>query len=401
MRVRDATTLVSPRQLSSEAYLADPYPLVGILRENYPCYRDWPGNCFWVTRYDDVTSTFTDDANFEKRGRGHLSGIGGHDLWSEVSIQQAIATRADNACPSILQALLDELETSIRAEGSANLAVQFCARLPVELMAVVLGLAPTEDFVRSFVMMRRAWGWEPNARAQGLQALEHLAGLISARMSDGTLADGSLLQVAAALGADARDVLRTLVEIDVDTLHGSLANLWCALLSDADSLAMVRADRRLVKASWLEALRHSAPVVSTDVFARHEVERFGRLLPEGALLRLSSAAANRDPRVFDDPDRFLVERKDLTQREARGQFRADGLPSAISFGTGRPSKFPAVPEDRPRSPFAQVRDHAVLATNAILDRFPTLRLIADSAPPSLRSLRFGEPHTCWSLPVTV
>ena len=218
-------------------------------------------------------------------------------------------------------------------------------------------------------------------------------------MSVGSVVEGSLPQVAASLGADARDVVRTLMEIDLDTLHGSLANLWLALLSDAESLAMVSSDRRLVKSSWLEALRHCTPVVSVDVFARREVERFGRLLPEGALVRLSSAAANRDPRVFDEPDRFIVGRKDLTMREARGQYRADGLPSVVSFGTGRPSRFPAVPEDRPRSPFAQVRDHAVLASNGLIDRFPNLRLADGAPPPTLRSLRLGEPHLCWSLPV--
>jgi hypothetical protein len=187
--------------------------------------------------------------------------------------------------------------------------------------------------------------------------------------------------------------------MDHTTLHGSLANTLMLLLTHPDQLEMVRANPMLVKASWLEALRHSPPVVSTDVFACNEVERFGRLLPEGALVRLSAAAANRDPRVFDDPDAFNVHRKDLTMREARGQYRADGLPSAISFGTGSPSKHPAVPEDRPRSTFAQTRDHAVIALRMLLATFAEMRL-ANGLIPVSRSLRLGEVHTCWSLPVT-
>ena len=69
MRVGESTARIKPRQLSSDDYLADPYPLLAILREEYPCYRDWPGNCFWITRYDDVTSVFVDDANYETRPR--------------------------------------------------------------------------------------------------------------------------------------------------------------------------------------------------------------------------------------------------------------------------------------------------------------------------------------------
>jgi len=160
----------------------------------------------------------------------------------------------------------------------------------------------------------------------------------------------------------------------------------------------VRHDRRLVKFAWLETLRHSPPVHDTARFARHEVERFGRLLPAGALLQCSAAAANRDPRVFDDPDSFLVERDDLCQREPRGQYRADGLPSGIAVGLGRPSVHPAVPKDRPRSTYALVRDVAVQASRMLLDAHPHIRLSAGSEP-VLRSLRLGEMFTCWRLPV--
>ena len=160
----------------------------------------------------------------------------------------------------------------------------------------------------------------------------------------------------------------------------------------------VRSDALLVKAAVLETLRHSPPVVSVDRWTRHEVERFGRLLPEGALVRLSASAANRDPRVFAHPDTFDIHRADLCQREARGQYRADGLPSGISFGTGVPSRHPAVPEDRPRSAYAIARDLAARMTQVVLDELPGLRL-APGAEPVVRSLRLGEPCLCWSLPV--
>jgi hypothetical protein len=128
------------------------------------------------------------------------------------------------------------------------------------------------------------------------------------------------------------------------------------------------------------------------------VERFGRLIPQGALLVCSAAAANRDPRVFDEPDRFVVERRDLCQREPRGQYRADGLPSGIAFGLGRPSVHPAVPKDRPRSNYAIVRDVAIGASQRLLDAHPDIRLAPDASP-TMRSLRLGEMFACWRLPV--
>ena len=153
-----------------------------------------------------------------------------------------------------------------------------------------------------------------------------------------------------------------------------------------------------MKSAYLETLRHSTPVLLARRFARHEVERFGQLLPEGALVCCAAGAANRDPRIFGEPDRFFVKRKDMTQREPRGQYRADGLPSGLAFGLGRPSRHPALPEDRPRSLYAITRDVAVVASNLVLEMLPDLHLQAGAAP-ALRALRVGEMHTCWSLPV--
>ena len=90
-RVGETTNLIKPRELISDEYARDPYPLLEVLRENYPCYRDWLSNCFWITRYDDVTSVFADEQNFETRPkRWYLDSINyGRDLWKHLPIQWA------------------------------------------------------------------------------------------------------------------------------------------------------------------------------------------------------------------------------------------------------------------------------------------------------------------------
>jgi cytochrome P450 len=220
-----------------------------------------------------------------------------------------------------------------------------------------------------------------------------------AEPADDLLTTFSQLELAAGPVTSA-DVLTTLLEDDHETLHGALANLWFHLLADPERVAFVKREPRLMRLAYLEVLRHSTPVLAAKRYARHEVERFGRLLPTGALVVCSAAAANRDPRAFVDPDSFVIGRKDLCQREPRGTYRADGLPSGIAFGLGRPSVHPAVPEDRPRSTYAVVRDVAVRASQLLLDACPNVRLV-DGAQPELRSLRSGEMHTCWQLPVVL
>jgi cytochrome P450 len=395
-RPGQTTERIKPRQLASVDYLNDPYPIVAILRENYPCYRDWPGNAYWVTRYDDVTSVFVDDANYETRSKlWFYDRVGfGRDLNDDLAVLTCIARRLDAAMEPLAHRVVGELATE------TDLATEFAARYAIELWAAVLGL-PSDDvakFAQRWWRMHRGYLWNPLAQSDGRAAMDELVAYFRTRLA--APGDGDdLVAVFAGLGATAEDLVVTLLESDHETLHGSLANMWFLLLTNPAEYDLVRNERRMVKFAWFETLRHSAPVMAAKRFTRHEVERFGRLLPEGALVICSAAAANRDPRIFADPDVFDVARRDICQREPRGMYRADGLPAGVSFGTGKPTRYPATPEDRPRSRYALTRDCAITATQVLLDQRPNLRL-APSAEPRLRALGVGEMHACWSLPVT-
>jgi pulcherriminic acid synthase len=406
-RVAESSNLLAPRELIGDEMLTAPHRLLTILREHHPCYRDWVGNRFWITRYDDVTSVFTDDANYETRSKRWFAGHPdfGRDLRAELPVLWAVATRTDAHVERIVERMLGDIDGEHDRER--DLTSAFAARLPLELWGAVLDLpeADLPEFAARYWRMQRAAGWDPRGQRDGYAAAIELAGYIGPLLAERRADPGDDLISAAATveldgpPIDATDIVATIWEADHETLHGGLANMWFQLLTNPEQLDAVRENRRLVKFAWLETLRHSPPVHSASRFARREVERFGRLLPDGALLQCSAAAANRDPRVFDDPDSFVVDRGDLCQREPRGQYRADGLPSGIAFGFGRPSIHPAVPKDRPRSAYALVRDVAVLASQMLLDDYPDIRL-APGAEPVLRSLRLGEMYTCWHLPVT-
>ncbi|MCY4564681.1 MAG: cytochrome P450 [Gammaproteobacteria bacterium] len=403
-RVGQSTEKIKPIQLVSPEFARDPYPLLEILRENYPCYRDWLGNCYWVTRYNDVTSIFADDANFETRPKRWMLGLenGGRDLGGEVPVLTAIA----NAVDGNAERLARQAVAGFAGRGRADLAIEFAARFALELLLAVLDL-PTRDadtFSALYLAMKRGVTWEPRLRQQGLEAAgeltEYFGPLLEQRRAD---PGEDLVSAVAALELDegpgsAQDLVVTLLELDFDTLHGTLANLWLRLLENPEKLQSVRDEPRFLKLAVLETFRHSTPVLQALRFARHEVERFGRLIPEGGLVICSAAAGNRDPRIFKNPDEFIVNRKDLCHREARGQYRADGLATGITFGLGPPTRHPAIPEDRPRSAFAITRDTAVTASAVLMDALDGLELEPGAAP-FLSCRRIGEMHTCWHLPV--
>lgn len=403
-RVGESTAKIKPAQLISDDFRIDPYPQLEILRENYPCYRDWLENCYWISRYNDVTSIFVDDANFETRSKRWFYSIEdyGRDLRGELPVLTAFAEGMDKFTPLVAEQLVTEMKKG----GEADLAMDFAARLPLELLVRILDL-PQGDvgtFAERYLAMQRGTNWEPNAEAAGLHAIRemeaYMAPLLKARRKNpGADAISAIATLDLEDGpTTAADIVATLLEGDHETLHGGLANMLYLLLTHPDQLRLITSDRRFIKFAWFETLRHSTPVLAAQRFARHEVERFGKMLPQGALMICSAAAGNRDPRIYDQPDMFMVTRKDMCQREPRGMYRADGLPAGIAFGMGAPSIYPAVPEDRPRSIYAITRDTVVLATNTLLDGLPNLRL-KQGATPGLQSLRLGEMHTCWNLPV--
>ncbi|MEN3950077.1 cytochrome P450 [Iodidimonas sp. SYSU 1G8] len=403
-RLGESTAKIKAGQLISPEFVRNPYPFLEILRENYPAYRDWLENSYWITQYNDVTSIFTDDANFETRPKRWFYGIEsyGRDLRQELPVLFAQAKGIDDNAAAVAE----EIIADFSGNGRANLAIDFAGRYALELLARVLDL-PKADiglFSQRYWRMQRGFNWEPNAEQDGLAAIreltEYFRPLLAARRAN---PGSDLISAVAMLDADggettAEDLVITLLEQDHETLHGALSNMLFLLLTHPEQLDRVMAERRLVKFAYLETLRHSTPVLSARRFARHEVERFGKLIPEGGMMICSAAAANRDPRQYKDPDVFVVGRKDLCQREPRGQYRADGLPAGIAFGLGAPTKHPAVPEDRPRSLYAITRDTATTAASILLDSLPNLRLQA-GAKPELRSLRLWEMHTCWNLPV--
>jgi pulcherriminic acid synthase len=404
-RVRDATPLINGRVFLQKEFLRNPYPTLKILRDNYPFYRDWVGNCDWTVLYNDVTSVFVDDYNFETRSKRWFY-FGderfGRDLREELPVLLAAARAYELFAPAVAEELIE----ASRRQGQADLVGDLFAKFDIHILASALDL-PRQDFDRFgawYRAMMDGWHWNPQRELAGKQAIaaftEYIRPLFAARRK----APGEdIISAIAALNLDGgattpEDVTATILEGDGQTLRGGLANMWFQLLAHPEQIQVIRDDHLLVKHAWQETLRHSTPVLHAKRFALHEVERFGRLIPEGGLVMVSAAAGNRDDRIFSDPDRFDVQRKDLCFREPRGQYRADGLPAGIAFGPGKPSRHPAVPEDRPRSLYALTMEAALTVSHALLAAFPRLRL-ADGAQPEIFCRWPGDMHTCWELTI--
>ncbi len=385
LRVHEASPVIRPRQLWSPEFRDDPWSVLHAVREHTPCYRDWIGNAFWVTRYDDVTSVFVDDANFETRTRRWSMDLAhrGRDCRYDPAWAEGETRCMDETVEAITEQVLARVDRTRPVDLVRQCFAPICFGLVAEAAGIPQGDRPW--FIRAILRLGRGSGWDPRWVDDGRTAFDELSHYAATVLGQPESCD---------------DLVATWCESDHDTLVGSLANLWSLLMAHRHELESLGDDRRLWKLAWLEALRHSPPVMTAARWTRHEVERFGMLIPAGAMVLCSAGAANRDPLQFADPDEFRPGRKDLCQREARGQYRADGLASVISFGTGAPSRFPAVPEDRPRSRFALVRDTAVTISRNVWAWARDVQVTSDTVP-GPRSVTDGGVRMCWSLPVIV
>jgi cytochrome P450 len=94
----------------------------------------------------------------------------------------------------------------------------------------------------------------------------------------------------------------------VETTEGMISNALLHLLERPELLAAVRSDLGLLAAAIEESLRLEPAASVIDRYATEPVSLGGASIAAGELVRVSIAAANRDPAVFADPHSFDVDR---------------------------------------------------------------------------------------------
>ena len=148
-------------------------------------------------------------------------------------------------------------------------------------------------------------------------------------------------------------MLMFIVTAGFETTMHSACNMVYHLLRNPDQLELVRNDRSLVRGVVEESLRYEPGVcISSPRYATEDMQIGGQHIRRGDKCLISNHAANHDPAVFDQPNRFDITRSPNRQ---------------MSFGRGRHTCLGA----------HLARLELVLTLEAVLDRFPQLQLATD------------------------
>ena len=81
------------------------------------------------------------------------------------------------------------------------------------------------------------------------------------------------------------------------------------LIQNPDQYALVQEDPKLIKNFVEEVLRVESPTQGIFRVAVKDTELGGVTIPRGSMINMRFGAANRDPKVFAEPDRLDVCRK--------------------------------------------------------------------------------------------
>jgi cytochrome P450 len=140
-------------------------------------------------------------------------------------------------------------------------------------------------------------------------------------------------------------------------------------------------DPTLLHGAIEELLRYEAPSPAQARYVAQDVEHYGTTVPEGSAMLLLTASANRDERVFPNPDRFDIHRK------ARSQLAFGfGIHNCLGSHLARLEARIALEEVFKRFPAWEVDwDNAVQARTSTVRGYEKLPVIGCARPAPLGS----------------
>jgi cytochrome P450 len=238
------------------------------------------------------------------------------------------AGRLRTTCADIIAELVDNDARTDRCDVVADIA----RRYPIPIICAMLGTPPedwhlfsdwADDIFKVFEWnvvndqpdILRAWNALENyldgmvTRRRDALADDLLSDMIRAEVDGDRLAHDELLTLAA-----------TLLMAGTDTTRNQLAAAVQLFCEHPDQWALLTEHPQLAPKAVEEAMRFSPVIFTTFRVAVEDVELAGVRISAGTMVIANTAAANRDPEIYQDPDRF-----DITREDA---------PAMLTFGGG-------------------------------------------------------------------
>ena len=331
----------------SVEFFDDPYDTYRRLRDEHPVYHNAHYGFWALSRWDDVVDASRNWPAFSSRHGVDLAMLTAdrlpehpslimldppeHDrlrkLVSRVFTPRAIG-RLEPMIREVIVGFLAANDGRTRFDGIED----FAALFPVEIICRMLGVPPgMRQQVRHWIdrMLTREPGsirFSDDARQASVEMGAYFFELVRekrVRPADDMLTRLTEVELETDDGATRLDDVEIagfgalLGGAGAETVTKLMGNALVLFDRHPEQWRMVREDPGLLPAAVEEILRFYPPSQYQGRFAFDQVELHGEVIPTGSPVLLLTGAACRDPRAFQDPDRFDVTR-----------------PTALSLGFG-------------------------------------------------------------------
>jgi cytochrome P450 len=305
------------------------------LRETSPAFFNTHAQGYWVfTRYDEVREMYQHPEIFSSESITPWDPEPAYrfvptqiDPPEHAKYRQLISNWfAPNAVKRIApqaHELGQRLVADLAPKGACDFIADFAMRLPTEIFLTIIGVPHAdadlfvpwvEDFFAGFggdlaqqeAMgaalggIRQYWVDVLEARRGESAPREHdfVSLLMHSQIDDAPLGDDLIL-----------DILTVLVLAGLDTTRGQLGYLFRHLAENPGDRQRLIAEPALIPSAVEESLRLYTIVFGDGRKVAQDTEFHGCPLSKGDMVYGLVSGANRDPRVYDRPDEFVVDRK--------------------------------------------------------------------------------------------
>ena len=328
--------------------LQDPYPLFARLRAEEPVHWCEPMNMWLISRYDDVLAGLKDTKRLLSSRTGMyfdpltptnrelakpmVDHIG---FWMQnlnppdhtrirKLVNLVFTTRMLQKLVPRIDCIVEELLDKVCANDETDFYQSFCLPLPAMVVCEMLGI-PDEDQDRYHETLERFFRFSGGAGPRlndavvtSLEAMNELLAyfdvLVEKRRREPR---DDLISAMAAAEADgdrlSRDELFALCVFLYLAGHETTVSLLSSgtklLLQHPHQFDLLKADPdKLLEPAVEEFLRYDAPVTRAVRVPAEPISFNGHIVPEGQTVMLLLGSANRDPSVFEEPDRLDIKR---------------------------------------------------------------------------------------------
>lgn len=325
----------------SPAAMHDPYPGYRVLLAGPEVSYNRKRGIWIVPRYDDVRKGLRDhealsSAESQSRFRVRLPTMNAADPPEHTRLRRfvsrAFTPRAMTAWEAAINEVADELVDNMLADDRTEAVSALAKPLPNRLIATMLGI-PRDEHARFLA-------WSDALVAGSFTPLNWRGFTLASKTPGATLAmrhnldplitqrrdrpgDDLISMMAHGDGTDALTddevfwSAAMLVGAGSETTTNLLSGLLLTLAQRPEVYAQLRQRPELIATAIEEQLRLVSPVQGFYRTATRDYTVGETTIPAGARVLLLFAAANRDPRRFDDPDTFHLDR-DLSEHVAFG-----------------------------------------------------------------------------------